>query len=294
MKFFLGFFLCLPFLAISQSPSLGQLLLPGGTHFAEGNKGKGWAFAATEWSLLAGGLAFDSHLKADNESEYYNYPLLVAQQVYVVDKMDYYLKQFHQIAQQNDMPYRYASLKDMLLAPLDYKQFKEPLVWGMVGFGVAMSALSWYTGNYHIQDIESIWGYGQQLPLAGGHAAYSATGTTISYGAGLSEEMLFRGLLQPALSMKRGSAFGLHASSLLFSAAHLPSYLTIKNPWELALAVGQITAFGYFFGINARNNEYDIRTAIAAHTWYDIAVILGSWIAAPDMNPLGFRVSFRL
>jgi membrane protease YdiL (CAAX protease family) len=61
------------------------------------------------------------------------------------------------------------------------------------------------------------------LPLA------LAISVVLSTSAGVGEEVLFRGLLQPAMATKLGATGGLLASSLVFGALHAatPRYLLL-------------------------------------------------------------------
>ena len=280
-----------------EPPSVAELLLPGGTHFHEGNIGKGLFFATAETGLFASAIIFDEALKAENNSEYYNYPFIFGQQLYAIDKGDYYLRDLnHILGFKEDFRYEAPSFRQMLTAPLRPKVLKKPLVWGITGFAVLENVLFYALSNNSrpLQNVKQVSGYGNTFSPGWGSAVYGGTGGLISWGAGVSEEMIFRGYLQPALHYTFGPKVGLWGSTLLFSAAHLPSYLQIKDPLMLAWSVSQITGIAYLFGLNAQNNHYDIQTVIAAHAWYDIAIMATSWLMDPQNNPLGFRVAFSL
>ena len=85
----------------------------------------------------------------------------------------------------------------------------------------------------------------------------------ISLVGGLGEELLFRGLIQPALAHWLGVAAGVILASLLFGAAHLitPTYAV------LAAAIGAY--FGYLT-ISADN----LLVPIVAHAVYDFAALI--------------------
>ena len=74
----------------------------------------------------------------------------------------------------------------------------------------------------------------------------------------------------------------------------METYLKIKDPLQLAYTVAEITSAGFVLGKNAQNNDYNLKTVIAAHTWFNFTVMMTSWILNPKENPLGFNVSFRL
>lgn len=81
--------------------------------------------------------------------------------------------------------------------------------------------------------------------------------------AGIGEEMMFRGLLQPAFILWLGPILGLLAASLLFGALHL-----------LTLAYGIIAAIaGLYFGALVLLTG-DLGAAIIAHGLYDFLALL--------------------
>ena len=123
---------------------------------------------------------------------------------------------------------------------------------------------------------------------------YGLSSGLISYGAGLTEEVIMRGFFMPVLDLRFGQKFGLISSSLIFSAAHIPNYIMTEDPWERAYYITSVTLTGYIFGKNAQNNYYDLRQVIAAHFWYDFALLLTSWIINPEDNLFGFSVKFDL
>ncbi len=49
---------------------------------------------------------------------------------------------------------------------------------------------------------------------------------------------------------------------------------------------------GVDFGLRYRASGYTLSEVIAAHAWFDIAAGIASYLADPEDNPLGAKVSF--
>jgi len=85
----------------------------------------------------------------------------------------------------------------------------------------------------------------------------------ISIAAGVGEELLFRGALQPLAERWWGAAAGLAATSLLFGAVHAVT-------WTYFLFA---TAVGVYLGWLAQQYD-DLVAPIAVHAAYDFAALL--------------------
>lgn len=93
--------------------------------------------------------------------------------------------------------------------------------------------------------------------------------TAISYNAGVGEEALFRGWLQPLFAQSFDSPFWANVlSSTIFAAAHISRENPI--PWPQFLA-------GYYFGWLAERNAWTLSESIFIHTWWDIIVFTASF-----------------
>lgn len=109
-----------------------------------------------------------------------------------------------------------------------------------------------------------------------------------SYGAAVSEEMAFRGFLMPLLDRKYGKRTGLITTSLTFGLFHLFN-ADIDKPVYL---VSQATVAGFIFGYHVQQNDYRLSEVIAAHFWYNFALLTTTWLHNPKENPLGIGVNF--
>ena len=111
-------------------------LMPGGTHFYEGNTLKGLAFLASEMSLLTAGIVLEN--KRDGEL---NIPLLFAGQIYTIEKCDYSLRKitdFYRTHTYRNRAIRYdnSPLVELMSAPFRPTVIFSPLVlcWAVLGF----------------------------------------------------------------------------------------------------------------------------------------------------------------
>ncbi len=279
-----------------KEPSLFLWLLPGGTNFYEGNYTKGTLFAVSEISLLATSIFFNNELKKNNDSEYYNYPFLFFNQLYTIEKSDYLLRSLKIKFNKSNFNYKIPTFNEMLYAPFNIEEIKKPFVLTFIAAGIIDAIISYSIApkSNGFKNINKVYGYGTEFNPTLGTSTYFATSGLLSYGAGVSEEMLVRGGILPILDYKYGKTVGLTVSSILFSAAHIPSYLNIEDTGQLIYAIAEITASSLIFGLNAQSNHYNIKTTIAAHSWFDFAVMTISWLLNPNENPLGFSVTFKL
>jgi membrane protease YdiL (CAAX protease family) len=281
--------------AFSPAPShaeempLGYALLPGGTYFYQGEPAKGVLFAVPEIGLVALGVAASPNLASQGGAPEINVPLLLGAQLYVVDKWSYY--QQRMILFNNDNPsgaptVDRTSLEDLLLAPFKPSVISSPIVVLSSLLGVADGLYGYPHRNGTFSNISSVTAMNQRMSRDSGTAYYEGASFAVSYGAGVSEEMVFRGMLLPILDYKYSRSTGLWASSLSFGLLHSlnPGAGGIYPP-------AQATAMGLLFGWQVQEDDYQISKAIAAHFWYDFISSTTTWLANPSQNPLGVQVS---
>lgn len=91
---------------------------------------------------------------------------------------------------------------------------------------------------------------------------------TVAVAAGLGEEVLFRGALQPLLTEPLGAGGGLLAASLLFGLAH-----------PMSLAYVLVASLGGLYLGAVTHLTGDLLVAITAHAVYDLVALL--WLRRP-------------
>ncbi len=265
-------------------------LMPGGTHFYEGDASEGAAFAAAELSFLAGGIAADNKLESGDPKEL-NVPIILSGQIYAIDKWRYFQKKFIKEEMETgktSMPFDTTPLSELLLAPFDPDDFLSPIVLAFAALGVidGIAGYPWHGDGF--SDVRNVRSMGNGMSRDTGTAVYEASAFGLSWGAATSEEMLFRGLLMPALDKRYGKKTGLFTSSLIFGSLHLTN-TDIDDP---GYHVAQATFAGYIFGRHVQNNNYRLSKTIAAHFWYNFVSMTTTWLVNPRENPLGMRVGF--
>lgn len=253
-------------------------LFPGGGQFAQGQKTRGTAYAAGTLSLFGWGV----YAQGRKGSGEVNAPLVYSQQVYVMSIYEAYRD-----SRPGTDP---ASLSDLVRSPFSFEQLKSPWVIGsaVAGAGINLALTRADKDRRGSGSMAGMRYLGDSFNREWGSAVYSAYWIPISIGAGVSEESLFRGVLQPELEQRWGSRAGLAATSGLFGLAHLDR-LNSGDSWA---QVGFASAAGLFLGWRAQENGNRLAESVAAHTWFDIAAGLALFFADPKENPLGAQVKY--
>lgn len=268
------------------------LLLPGGTYFYEGDYKTGAAFAVPEIGLLTAGILVNDKMGKQDKKPEINVPSLLSFQLYAVDKWSYFQKEVLREKAENpefwlkidDTP-----LSDLMVAPFKREVISSPLVVAFALLGIADGIYGYPERKRSFSDIDNVTAMGNRMSRDSGTGYYEGMAFAVSYGAGVSEEMLFRGFMLPVIDYKYGKRAGLVSSSLTFGLLHAfnPG---LHNP---AYTVTQATLAGFIFGYSVQREDYKLSKAIAAHFWYDFLSMTTTWLANPNENPLGVQVSFR-
>lgn len=148
-------------------------------------------------------------------------------------------------------------LDDLVTAPWDFSMLRRSTTWGALAFALGLAAVD-------IANVDSIWSrnsYGlRDLGF----------GTAFSTFAGMHEEALFRGTLQPLFRRSWESDWGSNlATSVIFGAAHYSE--TNRFPLAQALA-------GYYLGWVAMENGWSLKESIFIHTWWDIILLNAQYL----------------
>lgn len=277
---------------VFEPVSLWSYLLPGGTHFHNHKIGKGLLYSASEIGLLSYGLILNNKIGRENMAM--NAPLIFSGQMYMLDKGEYILDVTKHIYKMRGLEYNYRSIKEYITAPFRPRIIIKPLVLGFMAFGVLNAFIPLPTKNKMLSDVKNVEGFGIPMNVHTGSGIYGATSGFVSFGAGTTEEIWLRGYIMPLIDLKKGKSKGLTRSSLLFSAFHIPNYIMTPTWWERAYYVTTVTSVAFILGKNVQNNNYNLSQAIAAHFWYDFALMLTSWIINPENNLFGFNVQFKI
>lgn len=257
--------------------------MPGGGQFHLGQTAAGLGYAAGTLGTV-GWAAAANQAKSPGE---FNAPVLYAQQIYVLSLYS----AFRDLGLNSPSRSDPSPTRDLLAAPFRAPQLTSPWVVGSllvgVGAGLALGRLEAPSRNFG--DVARLKYLGGTFNRDQGAAVYGAYWIPLSFGAGVSEEALFRGMFQADFEDRWGPAPGLWTASALFGLAHLRR---LNDPESWA-QVGFATAAGAFLGWRYQRKDYKLAEPIACHFWYDVGVGLALFFADPEDNPLGARLEFR-
>ncbi len=161
---------------------------------------------------------------------------------------------------------------ELALAPFQWSVVKKPEVWG--GF---LGALAVGAGMQYFLASQ-----GMECSLS---SILDAPFPPLAFLVGISEESLFRGFLQPALSEFLTPWGGIISSSFAFGAMHIPNAKDMhpidrKNYYRYSLPF--ITAFSFYFGWMSYKN-CSLKECVALHAWYDFSLFLGSYLVSKSL-----------
>lgn len=266
-----------------------SLFVPGGGYFYLGDYAIGAGFFAGTAGFLGWGIAEDSR-KSGGEL---NAPLYYAQQLHVAQ---IYLTQREAMARflsegekaEKKILLDQSSFFQLTASPFRKKNLNNPWVigFGLLGVGLNYAEARWNKSQRDFADLRRIQILGNTYNRGTGLGIYSAHWIPISLGAGVSEEALFRGMIQTDAEERWGKTPGLLASSALFGLAHYDGTgESISNMIFAAFA-------GIFFGWRFQKNDYHLSESIAEHFWFDALAGLTNYFADPEHNALGAKVEF--
>lgn len=273
------------------------LWVPGATHFYEKNFTRGVIFSATEVGGITLGIIWDKNLKTQSSTPYYNYPLLLGMQAYNVDKCDWLRNRLGAIKYYSpDFNYDPISFNDLLKAPFKPENIFTPVTGGFVLAAVAELYLSGRHASQNFRDVEQIYVVDHYMNRDPAMLVFGTTSLAAGYGAGVAEEYYFRNAFLPLLDYKYGQRKGLIFSSLFFGSLHFTNVLMSEKPdySQALLQVAEASIAGYFLGRDVQKRGYNIGPAVAAHTWYDFTLMLGSFLIDPENNFLGVNMKFKI
>ncbi len=274
------------------------LITPGATYFYQNKIIKGMIFSALEVGGIFYGLKYkDRYQTKDKSSVYANYPLLLGMQAYSVE-INNYLRNCNKRYKYFNPSFKYDAIsdKELYLAPFKKENIFTPITGGAVLLAGAFLTLNKFNEQTTFSNVDKIYFENKYRGKNKAIPAYGIISMGMSWGAGVSEEYMVRNALMPILDYKFGQKKGLIFSSLIFGGFHAPNALFAENPnfTEILTQVGVATIGGYFLGKDVQNRNYKIGPAVAAHTWYNFTLMLGSFLIDPKDNIFGVDVKFNI
>jgi membrane protease YdiL (CAAX protease family) len=151
------------------------------------------------------------------------------------------------------------TLGDLLTAPFEFRFLQRWTTWLDLAYTGLMTGLI----------LSGRSGDGDYEPLRAHDFAFASA---LALNAAVGEEAFFRAWLLPLLYQNTGDRFWLSNSlqAALFGALHA------AQAEEFALV---IAGWALYEGWLTRRNEWSVRESIFHHFWYDVAIVLASFLA---------------
>ena len=273
------------------STALLWSLIPGAGHIYLGDTGTGLAYMGLTATFLAGAVEVERRnddLGPDRHEDEVDIPLLVADKVWeysifttarsalAKDGVDLRARRF------DDTP-----TAQLLTAPFGRQALRLPVIAaGLLGAGVAAAGAHHRKGG--LDDVRRVRMLGNDYERDDATRLYMASSFAISLGAATAEEGIFRGLLQPYVQEDVGLEKGRWVTAGVFGAAHLVGVGGGLNVGGALFATGAGGYLGWLYDHDGAR----LAGPIAAHFWYDFALMATSWLMDPEENALGIDVEF--
>ncbi len=190
------------------------------------------------------------------------------------------------------------TLGELVAAPFRPVVLKRPGVWitTTLWTGAAVTTVVLVEQAYGSPDpgggSPNLFGWSAP-PALGYPLGTAALGATYLHVA-VGEELLFRGVVQSALSRALGPTPGLIVASLVFTGMHVTNWLFVDEELQTVALIlgptfvgtGALVTGGLYQGYG-----YRLSHSIAAHFWYDFALSMTSFVLYPETSTLSARIS---
>lgn len=183
----------------------------------------------------------------------------------------------------HQQPLSTASFWQLTMSPFKATYLREPEVFLPI-LGAATVSLLGYDESKTVFAAKKVNIYGHEFSSTGATLAHAMTNWLLFTAIAVSEEMVFRGMIQTELSERVNPDFGLVASSILFGLAHLP-----KHGWLYSLrALGA----GFYLGWQYQKYDNDLSRVIAIHFHLDFLPTFIEFLKNPLTAPGTYRVTY--
>ncbi|MBN1670152.1 MAG: CPBP family intramembrane metalloprotease [Kiritimatiellae bacterium] len=272
------------------SEALAWSLIPGGGHHYLGEHGAGNAYLGSVLAFGGMGAWVEDRNAALDRPDEVNVFWLLASKSWELS----FFTTYRSAMRRAGCDLRAEGIDDtpvggLLLAPFRREHLTNPWVLVAAALGVAAAFRDAGDPDAGFADIAEIGIMGMDANREWGSAAYAAEAFGLSLAAGVSEEAVWRGLLQNELDRSFGARGGLVTTSILFGIAHIVDLDGDIRPERTVVP----TLAGLYLGTLFENEEHRLGPSIAAHFWYNFTLMTTAFALDPDANPLGVQVSFR-
>ncbi len=176
-----------------------------------------------------------------------------------------------------------ASFWKLSSSPFNIKYLREPEVFLPIVTAVAFSLFG-YDSKKSIFTAKSINLFGKEFSPMKSAISKTFIDMLLFNLVAVSEEMIFRGMIQTELSEHVNPEFGLITSSILFGLAHLP-----RHNWTYSLrAMGA----GFYLGWQYQKYNNDLRRVIAIHFHLDFLPTIIEFFKHPATGQGVYSVTY--
>lgn len=191
------------------------------------------------------------------------------------------------------------TLGELVVAPFRPVALAPPGVWipTLVWTGAAVTTLV-LVDRHFVGPPERPRGrpdlFGWSAPPALGYPLGAAVLGESMLHVAVGEELLFRGVIQGALSRALGPTPGWLVSSVLFVIPHLPNWLLADEEIrDLALIVGPVFVGtgSLVLGGMYQGHGYRLSHTVASHFWYNFALSMTGFVMYPETSTLSARIT---
>jgi membrane protease YdiL (CAAX protease family) len=222
-----------------------------------------------------------------------NTPLLYAQQVHVTQIYTAYRRAIklefpEKTRYHNKILQEHSGLSALLQAPFKRENLTNPWVvsFALLGAGLNYAGIRFAKTERDFWNMRQVQILGDRFNREVGFGIYSAYWLPVSLGAAVSEESLFRGMVQSEWEDRWGKRKGWMFASALFGLAHYDGTgQSLGNMLFAAMA-------GLFLGWRFQQRDYHLSEPIAEHFWFNALAGVTLYLADPENNPLGAKVEF--
>ena len=265
-------------------------LIPGGGHFYLDEPGAGAAYAGSMLSLIGSGVWLDQRNQELERDDELNTFWLLALKEWELSLFTTYRSALRSEGYDlRSMGVDDSSVGDLFLAPFRKEHYSDPMVILAGLLGIAGAAYDSRNSRNNFSDVGTIGILGLDANQEWGLGLYGIDAFSLSLGAGVGEEAIWRGLIQNEAELTFGKRWGLWFTATLFGAAHV---VTPDGEFRGEQALPGTIA-GLYLGHLYQKSEHRLGTPIAAHFWYNFATMMTFFALDPENNPLGVQVSFR-
>ena len=187
-------------------------------------------------------------------------------------------------------------LGDLVSAPFRPSVLRRPSVWlgGLALTGGAAALTLALNDPDPTNPSPNL--FGREFRPAVGYPLFTATNLTHFLHVAVGEEVVFRGLLQSALTRAMGPTPGWLLGTALFGAFHVPNAFGLPQGQRLPyllLSLPYITLAGAWFGLVYRWSDYRLGPPIAVHFWYNFTLGALAFALDPDDHPFSASITVR-